>query len=109
MNVSKIFKVLYIISGLSAYSAEHGETPVLVLGSYRKKEKNIFFIVRCCTKPHSWIKTHLTIKSSLIRMLYLISFVASAGIEALGTWALWPQLGKVLKNMLSFKLVSSPT
>lgn len=41
-------------------------------------------------------------------MLYLELFVAGAVMEALGTWALWLQSGKVPKHILSFQLVSSP-
>lgn len=76
---------MHIISGLSVYSAEHCESLFLALDSHGKKAKISSSLRRCRTKLHDWIRNHLIVKSSLIRMLNFISFVASAGIEALGT------------------------
>jgi len=49
-------------------------------GKARKEGKNTFFFGRPCTELHDWIRNYLT-KSSFISV---VSFIASAGIEAPG-------------------------
>lgn len=56
-----------------------------ILGSKRKKTKIPSSLWRPCTELCDWIRNCLIIKSSLIRVLSLVSVVAGAGIEAPGT------------------------